>query len=99
MCSLNVRSTMPYWNGKLLNAALPFTGEPGTPLNVPGASGTCAPLLCARSPVTGFDTSWHEPQKFASRWNFDCMNWCLAAASEYGPSFALPPDIDSMPVP
>ena len=52
-----VRSTTPYANGKLLNAAFWSTGAPGTPLKVPGASGVIAPLFGARSPTTGLETS------------------------------------------
>ena len=61
MSSLKVRSTTPYWYGKLLKAALPSTGVPATPLKVPGANGIWAPLPGARSPVNGFETSWHVP--------------------------------------
>ncbi len=72
LASLNVRSTTPYWNGKLLNPAFCVTGPPSWPLKLPGASGCCAPLLCARSPVTGFDTSWHVPHISLERMNCDC---------------------------
>jgi hypothetical protein len=99
MCSLKVRSTTPYANGKSLNAALPSTGEPGTPLNVPGARGTCAPWLGARSPTTGFETSWQVPQSAEERWKWDCTAWCRAVASEYGPSLALPAEITYIPPP
>jgi hypothetical protein len=57
-----------------LKAAFSWTGAPGTPLKLPASSGIGAPLLCARSPTTGFETSWQVPQKSTERWNCDCAN-------------------------
>ncbi len=80
MNSLQVRSTMPYWKGKLLKAALAMSGELRLPLATTWPPVGCLPLLCARSPVTGLETSWQKPQKLTSRWKFDFMNWCRASA-------------------
>jgi hypothetical protein len=65
----------------LLKAALPATAEPGTPLAITAGAPGCRPLLCARSPTAGFDTSWQVPQKSTERWKLDCRNWCLGLVS------------------
>ena len=90
---------MPYWNGKLLNAALPATAEPGTPLKLPATSGNWAPLLGARSPTAALETSWHVPQKSRDRWNFEGRAECGGLASKKGPSFSLPAYIEDIPEP
>jgi hypothetical protein len=64
---------------------LPATGEPATPLNLPGASGIGAPWFGARSPVSGLLTSWQVPQNAELRWNTDCAQAWPAVALLYGP--------------
>ena len=46
-------------------------------------------LPFASTVYTGLLTSWQVPQRFASGWNGENQNWCVASASLNGPRFPL----------